>query len=178
MAEGFTEGSRISDTKAVLWGNNFLRLLGAKAKIKASQTYATSIADTGYDLPTDFIEEWKVELHSASTFTDSTLIDLYKNYILADEHIYFDTSGNFKLYYFKMPTELQSVNDTLDIDQAFYISMALYLASQYLTYDDEDHAGVNTLGSLRRSEFEREFNRACGVRLKRFFVPETIVDVY
>lgn len=174
-ANSLTEGDTISNANALLWINEFLTAkLAGDAMIKETQNYGDSNELSWYDLPSDYELAYKVEEYAANTFGDGDYCRLYGEYDIDDEYIRFRTAGHYKLAYFRAPDEIAALADNVKIDKCFYLACATWLAYRFLTNDDEDNAIQQSLGELRRKEFNDEMAIAVQRRMQRFRVKRTI----
>jgi len=168
-AESLTEGDTITDANALLWINEFLTSnLRADAMIKNSEDYTDKAYDTWYDLPTDFEEMFRVDEYYSSSMNDQDFYREYFGYEIQDTKIKFDIDGNFRLVYFKLPTELETIDSNAAVDSVFYLPCALWVTYRHLTNDDEDNARNQTLGQLRLQEYALALREAKTQRKKRF----------
>lgn len=154
MAQTYAEGMPISDTNTIIWINNFLvDKLRVKAYLSSTQIYPDSVANTDYTLPATFKKIWSVESYADAACTEPNKYGEFYGFSLSDDHIQFDTGGNFKLTYFYLPAPITAISGPIAIDDVFYHACALWVAYCALTDDDEDNALPNSLGMQRFREY-------------------------
>ena len=138
------------------WINECLMTLAEDAKLFAEYPFDIPDTNTYYDLPSDIIK-----IHE---FEDDNGEVSYVDYIIRNGKIKVSAIGSYSIYYSKMPTEIAIADETDDVEIALALAeeidchkllhkaVALFVASRYKSYDDEDNKDAQRL----MSEFEQK----------------------
>ncbi len=141
-------GTSISDANAILWINECLLKLGMDCRVAANGNIIAADSATWYDLPTDLGAITSIYMSSGKEFGGS--------YQIRQRKIRFDRADTFTLYYWKKPSKITAIGNTIPVDELLESAVALYVASRYKSQDDDENPDARRL----MAEFDQSRLRA------------------
>lgn len=150
-ANTHTEGDTISDAQGLALINECILLdLGKDAKVTATALgvpLGSQAANTWAALPAGLLEIFEIAVAGQDTpyYGEMYGQSYCGAFDIRGGYIRFPVAGEYTLQYYALPTVLSVLTGTPAINALFHAPMALYVASRYKSYDDEENKDAQRL---------------------------------
>ncbi|MDD4891578.1 MAG: hypothetical protein PHU85_16790 [Phycisphaerae bacterium] len=141
-------GETIIDADAIAWCWDAVFRMDSRLWPEKTEDYASAVADTFYDLPSDFLYTVLVEDDDGDEYTD---------YTIRSGKIKFEDDDTYTLTYRGTPTKYTATTGgggTISMQDIFQEPIAKYLCSRFYSQDDD----TNSSAARWMNEYRADMN--------------------